>query len=282
MASENQIIEKLKLSDLKTHGAIFSGKTVLDPRSKLTFEAPVRFQDLWCYSNLRVGAFSFLRSAYISGNPTIGRYCSIGANFNIGEPNHPTTWMGTTSVQYRPEKFAFFGDWTGFEATQRTPENSPEAHRAAARIGNDVWIGSNVMILDGVTVGNGAIIAAGAVVTTDVPDYAIVGGVPAKIIRMRFDKPQLIARMLKVKWWEFFAQDLSGVPFDNPQAALDEIVRREQSGKIQRNRPGFHTLRKIDEHYKLWLPARAVQDSAAVSNSPEGETTDVSPTSDDD
>ncbi|WP_421578602.1 CatB-related O-acetyltransferase [Shinella sp. M31] len=274
MAGKSQIVDIPKLGDLKAHGVILSGKTVLDPRSKLTFEAPVRFQDLWCYSNLKIGAFSFLRSAFISGSPTIGRYCSIGANFNIGEPDHPTTWMGTTSVQYRPEKFGFFGDWTGFEGTERTQENSPEAHRPAARIGNDVWIGSNVMILHGVTVGNGAIIAAGAVVTSDVPDYAIVGGVPARIIRMRFNKPQLIARMLKVKWWDFFMQDLSGVPFDDPQAAMDEIVSREQSGKIRRKRPGFHTLRKMEDRYRLWLPAQTEGNSSpesAAANAPRSE-----------
>ena len=58
-------------------------------------------------------------------------------------------------------------------------------------IGNDVWIGSRVTILPGVNIGDGAIIAAGAVVTKDVPSYAIVGGVPAKLLRMRFSKEEI-------------------------------------------------------------------------------------------
>ena len=68
-------------------------------------------------------------------------------------------------------------------------------------IGNDVWIGLNATILDGVTIGDGAIVAAGAVVTKDVPPYAVVAGVPAKIIKYRFTESQ-IDFLLKFRWWE--------------------------------------------------------------------------------
>ncbi|MGN1275552.1 MAG: CatB-related O-acetyltransferase, partial [Floccifex sp.] len=67
-------------------------------------------------------------------------------------------------------------------------------------IGNDVWIGNNVTILAGVSVGDGAVLAAGAVVTKDVPPYAIVGGVPAKILRFRFDDGT-IKELQKLEWW---------------------------------------------------------------------------------
>jgi hypothetical protein len=69
-------------------------------------------------------------------------------------------------------------------------------------IGSDVWIGSNVTVLQGVTVGHGAVIAAGAVVTKDVPPYAIVGGVPAKVIRYRF-APEVVRELLELRWWEW-------------------------------------------------------------------------------
>lgn len=68
-------------------------------------------------------------------------------------------------------------------------------------IGNDVWIGDSVLILDGVKIGDGAVLAAGAVVTADVPPYAIVGGVPAKVIRYRFNEDE-IEHLIKLKWWD--------------------------------------------------------------------------------
>ena len=68
-------------------------------------------------------------------------------------------------------------------------------------IGNDVWIGANVYLMDGVMVGDGAIIASNALVTKDVPPYAIVGGVPAKVIKKRFEEDK-IDFLLDFKWWE--------------------------------------------------------------------------------
>lgn len=67
-------------------------------------------------------------------------------------------------------------------------------------IGNDVWIGAYVNIIEGITIGDGAIIAAGSVVTQDVPPYAVVGGVPAKVIKYRFEQ-DIIEQLKKIEWW---------------------------------------------------------------------------------
>lgn len=77
-----------------------------------------------------------------------------------------------------------------------------ESFNELVTIGNDVWIGANVVILQGVHIGDGAIIAAGAVVTKDVDDYAIVGGVPAKLIRYRFSERQIKA-FKEIQWWNW-------------------------------------------------------------------------------
>jgi hypothetical protein len=69
-------------------------------------------------------------------------------------------------------------------------------------IGNDVWLGTRLLILSGVTIGDGAVIGAGSVVTNDVPPYAIVGGNPARVLRLRFSE-DIIGRLLKLHWWNW-------------------------------------------------------------------------------
>lgn len=72
--------------------------------------------------------------------------------------------------------------------------------KVAISIGNDVWIGEGVFLVGGITIGDGAIILAGAVVTKDIPPYAIAGGVPAKILKYRYDE-ETISFLLNIKWW---------------------------------------------------------------------------------
>jgi len=95
------------------------------------------------------------------------------------------------------------------------------------QIGNDVWIGARAIVLDGISIGDGAVIAAGAVVTKDVPPYAIVGGVPAKLIRYRFED-DVIQELLKWKWWDLSLDDLQkNAPqfISQERWAVGDIVR---------------------------------------------------------
>lgn len=94
-------------------------------------------------------------------------------------------------------------DAVSFVKTQKFEEFKyiDEDKKFLSSIGNDVWIGTDAVIMQGVTVGDGAVVAAGALVTKDVPPYAIVGGVPAKIIRYRFSESD-IQFLMELKWWE--------------------------------------------------------------------------------
>lgn len=96
---------------------------------------------------------------------------------------------------------------TNYSLTRLLPisERSQYQHgisKGDINIGNDVWIGTNAIILSGVNIGDGAIIGAGSVVTKDIPAYAVVVGVPAKIIKYRFDD-ESIEQLLKTKWWDW-------------------------------------------------------------------------------
>ena len=123
----------------------------------------------------------------------IGRFTSIAPNVRTNAGTHPyTSPFVTTSPMFystRNQNGHTFATSILFDELKPMPE-----------IGNDCWIGDNAFIVGGVSIGNGAVVLAGAVVTKDVPPYAIVGGVPAKIIKYRFDE-ETIQFLLRIKWW---------------------------------------------------------------------------------
>lgn len=131
---------------------------------------------------------------------TIGKFCSIacGAKFLFNSANHKMTSLSTYPFPL------FFEEW------ELKKENVTEAwdNKGDIIIGNDVWIGYEAVILAGVTVGDGAIIGTRAVVTKDVPPYTIVGGIPAKTIRKRFDE-EIISNLLKMKWWDWSEEKIA-------------------------------------------------------------------------
>lgn len=130
----------------------------------------------------------------------IGKFCSIacGAKFLFNSANHTMASLSTYPFPL------FFDEW------ELEKKNVTKAwdNKGDIIVGNDVWIGYEAVILAGVTIGDGAIIGTGAVVTKDVPPYTIVGGVPAKPIRKRFDD-ETIARLLKLKWWDWSEEKIA-------------------------------------------------------------------------
>lgn len=170
----------------------FSASVSSFASSDVTFAEHVRLWGGTSVSNARIGRFTYLAGTK-AANISIGSFCSIGPGTRLGGMgDHPTHMISTHPVFYSTLKQSgtTFTDIDYFDELKPT------------RIGNDVWIGTNAVVLDGVRVGNGAIIAAGAVVASDVPAYAIVGGVPAKVIKFRFADTD-IARLEYLKWWNF-------------------------------------------------------------------------------
>lgn len=130
----------------------------------------------------------------------IGKFCSIacGSKFLFTSANHT---LGSLSTYTFP---IFFDEW-GLDAKNI---RSAWDNKGDIVIGNDVWIGYEAVILSGVTIGDGAIIGTRAVVTKDVPPYTIVGGVPAKPIRRRFDD-ETITELLRLRWWDWDKEKIS-------------------------------------------------------------------------
>ena len=99
------------------------------------------------------------------------------------------------------------------------------AHKATkSKIGNDVWLGRNVIITNGANIGNGVIAAAGAVITKDVPDYAVVAGVPAKIVKYRYTKEQ-IAALNKIAWWDWTDEEIRD-RFADFYLPVDDFIKK--------------------------------------------------------
>ena len=140
--------------------------------------------------NVEIGNYSYLARNAFASNLTIGKFCSIGPNFCCGLGLHPTNGISTSPMFYSTVRQ---------NGVTLCTENQYEETKHTT-IGNDVFIGANVTILDGVTIGDGAVVGAGAVVTKDVPPYAVVGGVPAKVLKYRFDK-DTINKLLQIQWW---------------------------------------------------------------------------------
>lgn len=143
----------------------------------------------------------------------IGKFCSIAcdARFLMTSGNHSKQSLSSYPFPI------FYEEWGGEIAdVTKAWDNFGDIV-----IGNDVWIGYQAIIMSGVKIGDGAVIGTGAVVTHDVPPYSIVGGIPAKIIKKRFDE-EVISKLLEIKWWDW------------PEKKIQKNLKSIQSGLVER------------------------------------------------
>ncbi len=175
---------------------IFEKGTVISTLT--TFEGHNRVAKNSRVVNCEVGFGTLIAPDADLCNTKIGKYSQIG-NVKIIRGQHPIHFASTHTAFYSLLKQAGFTyvDKQYFEEYKFADEDK----RWSVIIGNDVWLTRECTVIEGVTIGDGAVILPGAVVTKDVPPYAVVGGVPAKVVRNRFDD-ETINWLMELKWWD--------------------------------------------------------------------------------
>lgn len=164
--------------------------------TKSTFHRYARVYRKVKIVNSSIGAYTYIAPRTDILYADIGKFCSIGPDCLIGLPEHSLKNLSTSPI-FTSRKNATNLRWAKEDTFNEFTR---------VQLGNDIWIGSRTIIKGGVKIGHGAIIGAGAIVTKDIPNYAIAVGVPAHVIKYRFEE-EIIKKLLEIEWWDF-SEDL--------------------------------------------------------------------------
>jgi acetyltransferase-like isoleucine patch superfamily enzyme len=158
----------------------------------------------------------------------VGRYCSLSGGIETGWDDHPTDWVTTSMVGYVSDihRWASLTGHPGRRIVRRC-----STMRGPTLIGNDVWIGHGAFLRAGIRVGDGAVVAARSVVLQDVPPFAVVGGTPARLIRMRF-APDIVAALTQSAWWRYNIFQFDQAMLADPAAFLAYFEALRSAGEL--------------------------------------------------
>lgn len=226
MSLENKI-ESFMTGDLHSQSVLVSeAENQTSPRPKISpflmFEDGARMEsNTLIFSKEEasfIGAHSYMNSGgYIRGRVFIGRFCSIGRRVTIGAGAHSLTGVSSSPV---------LRSHTVTKRPYTTEEQDHINHRSKLNvtvlIQSDVWVGDGAIIMPGITIGTGAVVGANAVVTKNVPPYAVIGGVPARVISYRFSN-SIIRSLLKSEWWEYSIKDIETLHVGNVFQFMEEL-----------------------------------------------------------
>lgn len=212
---------------LATIGEAIYGKLKEDVLQYMCEENVAELYSMECKMESRslgkVGKYSYGSLCHHWLIEKVGAFCSFAIGCEAVE-NHPMEYISTHPFLY------WGGENDSMHSTPHpwnmegvVPKGTVQKYKKSI-IGNDVWLGKNVLITNGANIGNGVIAAAGAVITKDVPDYAIVGGVPAKIIRYRY-MPEQIEALNRIQWWNW-ADDEIRERYDDFYLSIEEFVAK--------------------------------------------------------
>lgn len=198
---------------------------LIDPTAKVETSTLGRYTEIGARTSFVesiLGDYSYVVNDSNVIYTTIGKFCSIAAQTRINPGNHPMHRATQAHFTYRASAYfddaendAAFFDWR-------------RSH--AVTIGHDVWIGHGAIILAGRTIGTGAVVAGGAIVTKDVPDYTIVAGNPARIIRRRFPE-KVAADLLALGWWDWEHVELRAALADFQTLPVEAFIEKYQDRK---------------------------------------------------
>ncbi|MBI0535047.1 chloramphenicol acetyltransferase [Roseomonas sp. KE2513] len=223
MLEEGQIASGLLLPDPDTADKSLGERPSVHQTAQVRDSRFGRFCEVG--AGTRVAESVFGDYSYVARDSDIiytemGRFCSIAAGVRINPGNHPLERVALNHFTYRSSAYGLGEDNAAFFDWRRS-------HRVT--LGHDVWIGHGAIILPGVTIGTGAAIGAGAVVSKAVPDFAIVVGVPGRVLRYRFS-PEIIAALHRIAWWNWPHERLGEAMHDFRHMSADAFCAKHDPG----------------------------------------------------